>query len=95
MITTKVEKVRGENRVKVTFTCDETNITHIRDVNAVMEDGIYDAKATLARVEEVAQGVQHKINAGIITDQPAAEPVEDVIPVPLGELTMETDNGTT
>lgn len=86
----------GENKVKVTFICDEPNITHIRYVNAVMDkSGAYDKIATLERVEQVAQGVQHKINAGVITDQPMKTPVEDVIPVPLDELTMEQNNGTT
>lgn len=66
--------------VPVTFTSGE--IVHKRDVNAVLKnDGSYDRAATKARVEEVAQGVAHKINLGVITNPPpepelpaAAEP---------------------
>ena len=45
------------------------NITHKRDVNAVLTDGKYDAAATRARVQEVANGVEHKIAAGALPEQ--------------------------
>ena len=51
--------------VPVTFTGGD--IVHARDVNAVLkDDGSYDKAATKARVAEVAQGVGHKIAAGVI-----------------------------
>lgn len=51
--------------VPVTFT--EGEIVHKRSVNAVIAGGKYDAKATKARVEEVALGVAAKIAAGVIS----------------------------
>lgn len=44
-------------------------VTHRRAVNAVLDPaGAYDAKATKARVDEVAAGVEHKIATGLITN---------------------------
>lgn len=61
-------------QVPVTFA--EGDIKHKRQVNAVLkEDGSYDKAATKARVEEVAEGVAHKISLGVITAS-LAEPVE-------------------
>lgn len=58
--------------VRVKFTAGE--IVHRRDVNAVLDDaGEYDADGTAERVEEVAQGVAHKIALGVITNPPAEE----------------------
>jgi hypothetical protein len=55
--------------VPVTF--EHAGVTHKRDVNACLTDaGSYDKKATTARVEEVAQGVAHKIELGVITNPP-------------------------
>lgn len=53
-------------------------VTHRRIVNAVRTpSGEYDAKATKARVEEVAAGVEHKINLGLITNQTDPQPSTD------------------
>lgn len=75
----KIGAYNAETRsVPVTFTSGE--IVHKRDVNAVLKgDGGYDRAATKARVEEVAQGVKHKIAAGVITapqPEPEATPAE-------------------
>lgn len=51
--------------VPVTFT--HAGVTHRRTVNAVLDDqGEYDRDATRARVDEVAVGVQNKIDRGIL-----------------------------
>jgi hypothetical protein len=74
-LTTKIGKYDPESRaVPVTFTSGE--IVHKRNVNAVIkDDGSYDKAATAERVAEVAQGVAHKIAAGVITaPKPASEP---------------------
>ena len=74
-ITTRIGKYDPEARtVPVTFTSGE--IVHKRDVNAVLkDDGSYDKAGTAARVEEVAQGVAHKIEAGVINmPKPLAAP---------------------
>jgi hypothetical protein len=43
-------------------------VTHLRPVNACLDEaGEYDAAATQARVEEVALGVEQKIELGLIT----------------------------
>lgn len=58
--------VAATRTVPVTFTSGA--ITHKRSVNAVLkEDGSYDKAGTLARVEEVALGVAHKIAIGVIS----------------------------
>ena len=74
-ITTKIGTFNADTRsVPVTFTCGE--IVHKRDVNAVLkDDGSYDKAATKTRVEDVARGVAHKIDAGVIA-LPPAEPAE-------------------
>ena len=78
-ITTKIGKFDPETRqVPVTFTSGE--IVHKRQVNAVLNaDGAYDAAATKQRVSEVADGVAHKIDLGIITNPPPAPE----LPVPV------------
>lgn len=61
--------------VPVTFEHD--GVTHQRNVNACIKaDGSYDRKATTARVDEVASGVEHKIALGVITNPPAVDPEE-------------------
>jgi hypothetical protein len=54
--------------VIVTFTSDSPALTHTRNVNVCYEaDGTtYDAAATIVRVEEVAAGVAHKVDVGVI-----------------------------
>ena len=55
------------NSVAVTFV--HAGITHKRSVNACLkDDGSFDLKATKARVEEVAQGVEGKIALGLIVN---------------------------
>ncbi len=79
-VTFKIGAFNSEKRnVPVTFTSGD--IEHKRDVNAVLKgDGSYDKSATKARVEEVARGVAHKIELGVITaevpepEAPADEP---------------------
>ena len=69
-LTTKIGPYdKGSRTVPVTFTSGE--IRHERTVNAVLKsDGSYDKTGTKARVEEVAQGVAHKIKLGVITNPP-------------------------
>lgn len=68
----------ASRQVPVTFT--EGDIRHQRQVNAVLKaDGGYDKAATKARVDEVAEGVAHKIRLGVITNPPP-EPVEAPAP---------------
>lgn len=53
--------------VKVRFTCGDSGCVHERTVNVCFDaDGVYDEAATLVRVQEVANGVAHKITAGVI-----------------------------
>ena len=55
--------------VEVVFTDDSytPNKTHTRMVNVCFDsDGAYDNTATLARVEEVMAGVEHKMALGVI-----------------------------
>jgi hypothetical protein len=72
-LTFKIGAFNADTRsVPVTFTSGD--IVHKRDVNAVLKaDGSYDKTATRTRVEEVALGVKHKIDAGVIA-VPAPEP---------------------
>lgn len=71
-LTTKIGPFNADTRtVPVAFTSGV--IVHKRDVNAVLkDDGSYDKAATKARVDEVAQGVAHKIAAGVINKPKAA-----------------------
>lgn len=51
----------------VPVTLKHEGITHSRRVNACLDDaGAYDAKATAARVDEVAIGVAAKITLGLL-----------------------------
>lgn len=57
--------------VQVRFTCEDSGCVHERSVNVVFTDGVYDEELTLERIQEVANGVEHKIACGVIT--PTAE----------------------
>lgn len=53
--------------ISVTFI--NGTITHQREVNVCLDaEGAYDHEATLARIEEVARGVEQKIAAGVISE---------------------------
>lgn len=64
--------------VPVTFTAGD--VVHSRDVNACLDDdGGFDEAATKERVDQVAQGVAHKIAVGAICKtEPAPVPESDV-----------------
>ena len=53
--------------VQVKFTCADSGCVHERSVNVVFTDGKYDEDLTLERLQEVANGVAHKISCGVIT----------------------------
>lgn len=60
---------RATEQVPVTF--DHAGVTHQRMVNACLTPaGRFDAKATAARVEQVALGVAAKIEAGKLGNSP-------------------------
>jgi len=63
-----VDEVNDVRDVIVTFTSDSPALTHTRNVNVCYKaDGTtYDADATVARIEEVALGVAHKVANGVI-----------------------------
>lgn len=64
---TIVETESGIRDVEVEFTSDSPDITHVRYVNAVFDaEGNYDEPATEARCAEMAQGIKHKIDVGLI-----------------------------
>lgn len=71
-LTIKIGAFDKDSRtVPVTFISGD--IKHDRTVNAVLRsDGSYDKAATKVRVEEVGQGVAHKIALGVITNPPPA-----------------------
>lgn len=61
--------------VPVTF--EYGGVTHKRAVNACLkDDGSYDKKATAERIDQVAAGVTHKIDLGVITNPAPEAPVE-------------------
>lgn len=69
----------GTRSVPVTF--EHAGVKHRRAVNACLtEAGGYDRKATAERVGQVASGVEHKIDLGVVTNPPpapaAASPAE-------------------
>lgn len=72
MIVYEIKNYVAGNTVEVVFTDDETGFTHIRKVNAVFTDGEYDQALTIERVEQVAMGVKHKIDAGAIASEPVS-----------------------
>ena len=52
-------------------------VTHERPVNVCWDsDGNYDHEATLVRCQEMANGVENKINLGVIVNPEPAEPAE-------------------
>ena len=54
--------------IEVEFKSESANVTHTRFVNVCYDgSGNYDETATKARCEEVANGVENKINLGIIS----------------------------
>jgi hypothetical protein len=56
---------RRTGQVPVTFS--HAGVSHVRQVNACLKpDGSNDRKATAARIEEVALGVERKIELGVI-----------------------------
>lgn len=63
----------GKTFVEVCFI--EGDVTHIRNVNAVFTEDIYDEEATKQRVDEIALGVKVKIDNSVIKN--AEEPSED------------------
>lgn len=66
---------------------EHRDVTHDRAVNACLDKaGAYDAKATAARVDQVALGVAAKIELGVITmPEPDADPVVDPTPASSAE----------
>lgn len=69
-ITHVQENVRD---VKVKFSCADSGCVHERSVNVVFTGGTYDEALTLERVQEVANGVAHKISCGVITPTEEAQ----------------------
>lgn len=59
--------------IQVRFTCEDSGCVHERSVNVVFVNGVYDLELTLERIQEVAEGVKHKMACGVITPP---EPVE-------------------
>ena len=54
--------------IEVEFKSDSPDVTHVRNVNVCFDsEGNYDDTATKARCAEVAMGVEHKINVGVIS----------------------------
>jgi hypothetical protein len=65
--------VEGVRDIKIRF--EYKDITHERTVNVCFdEDGNYDEEQTNNRIQEVANGVKHKIDVGVIS---APEPSPD------------------
>ena len=54
--------------IEVEFKSDSPDVTHTRYVNVCFDsEGKYDDAATKIRCGEIAAGVYHKINAGVIS----------------------------
>lgn len=67
---------RATGTVPVTF--EQDGKRHVRAVNAVIDaEGRHDRAATVARVDEVAAGVAHKIAAGLLGDPISDEPAQE------------------
>jgi len=63
-----IETTADVTDIEVEFKSDSPDITHTRFVNVCYDgSGNYDDAATKARCEEVAMGVEHKINVGVIS----------------------------
>ena len=66
-----IEAVQEDVRdIQVRFTSEDSGCVHERSVNVVFTEGAYDEELTLERIQEVANGVEHKIACGVIS-QPA------------------------
>jgi len=54
--------------VQVKFTCDDVDppVEHIRSVNVSYTDGQYDPEETANVIQQVANGVGHKVRIGVI-----------------------------
>ena len=63
-----IETTADVTDIEVEFKSDSPSVTHTRFVNVCYDgSGNYDETATKARCEEVANGVENKINLGIIS----------------------------
>ena len=63
-----IETTADVTDIEVEFKSDSPDITHTRFVNVCYDgSGNYDDTATKARCAEVAMGVEHKINLGVIS----------------------------
>lgn len=73
----KIEKYKEGNYVSVVFT--KGDIVHKRNVNVVFDEkGKYDKDATAERIDDVARGVEYKIQCGLIAiDEPETAPTEE------------------
>lgn len=58
--------VEGSNTVEVTFYDSGRDQTHVRQVNALFDNGVYDSDATAIRIAEVGLGVANKMRVGAI-----------------------------
>lgn len=87
---TKIGAFNSELKtVPVTFSSGD--ITHNRDVNAVLKaNGTYDKAGTAARVAEVANGVAAKIGLGVIKVAQVEIEAEPVASAPVTEAPAET-----
>ena len=76
---------KATKQIEATFV--HNGVTHTRKVNACLNaKGGYDQQATATRLEEVARGVQHKIEIGVIANPPAdAAESAAVQPVPTSQ----------
>lgn len=85
-----IGKLNPETRqVPVTFS--HQGAKHRRDVNACLtEAGEYDRAATKLRVEEVALGVQRKMELGVFGNAPTV-PDPEPEPAPEAEPDAETE----
>ena len=70
--------VDGETSVEVTFT--NGTITHIRDVNATFDEGVYNEAAMNKRVSQISQAVQNKIAVAASITEGA---IPEIVPVDL------------
>lgn len=73
------------HQVPVSF--QHAGVIHNREVNAVLTDGMYDEGATAVRVQEVANGVEQKIAAGVLPEQ---NPIIEEEAEPESEAETET-----
>jgi len=67
MKSTWLEPEAGSNAVTVTFYDSGRDQTHVREVNAIFNNGVYDDSATALRIKEVERGVSIKMRSGAIS----------------------------